>query len=112
MLEKVYGTAGNDFSKPFGQLFSCGGVWRTRGFRMGNAGKEGFGNLLPNRLSMEIGVQYYGVSETEEYVEAGARRCKGSTFAVRLSSVLPRKKENTDIFAGIQNKMCNFVSDI
>ncbi len=58
MLEKSYGTAGNDFSKPFGQLFSCGGVWRTRGFRMGNAGKEGFGNLLPNRLSMEIGVQY------------------------------------------------------
>ena len=54
----------------------------------------------------------YGVSETEEYVEAGARRCKGSTFAVRLSSVLPRKKENTDIFEGIQNKMCNFVSDI
>ena len=58
MLEKSYGTAGNDFSKPFGQLFSCGGVWRTRGFRMGNAGKEGFGNLLPNRLSMEIGVLY------------------------------------------------------
>ena len=58
MLEKSYGTAGNDFSKPFCQLFSCGGVWRTRGFRMENAGKEGFGNLLPNRLSMEIGVQY------------------------------------------------------
>ena len=84
----------------------------NEGFQNGKCGKRRA--RQPDAEQFEYGDwgAVYGVSETEEYVEAGARRCKGSTFAVRLSSVLPRKKENTDIFAGIQNKMCNFVSDI
>ena len=80
MLEKSYGTAGNDFSKPFGQLFSCGEVWRTRDFRIGNAGKEGFGNLLPNRLSMEIGVQYMVFPRRKSMLKPGRDGAKVAHF--------------------------------
>ena len=58
MLEKSYGTAGNDFPKPFCQLFSHVGGNKREVSERKMRGKEGFGNLLQSSLSMEIGVQY------------------------------------------------------